>query len=203
MSPQVMNDDKMKDTKEKPLMTWEQVSKHNTQESCYIVIEGFVYDVTKWLDRHPGGSKVLTNMAGVDCTDVFNAYHTHEVRKSLKYYKIGKLDGYTVTPMVKEFRELAETIENSPLMKTRSSFYFKLYAWCAFLLASTITLVLNYKDNFWMGTVLSGVLMAVYFQQIAFIGHDMAHGSVCNDHQNAKYVPSARMTMPIRCACKV
>lgn len=31
-----------------------QVSGHNTAEDCWIVIDNGVYDVTQWLDKHPG-----------------------------------------------------------------------------------------------------------------------------------------------------
>ena len=34
-------------------ITWLEVSKHNTNEDCWIVIENNVYDVTKFLDSHP------------------------------------------------------------------------------------------------------------------------------------------------------
>lgn len=162
----------------KQSFSWEEVAKHNTTESCYIVISGEVYDVTKWLPYHPGGSAVLTNMAGLDSTDAFLAYHTPEVRKRLSSFKIGVLDGYKVSSMLKEYRSLMSEIEASPLMKTDNSFYVKLYIWVISIFCSSVFLILFFRENFWLGTVLSSVLMATYFQQIAFIGHDLAHGSV-------------------------
>ena len=38
-----------------PLYTWKEVNRHNTPESCWIVVKGHVYDVTDYLLRHPGG----------------------------------------------------------------------------------------------------------------------------------------------------
>ena len=32
----------------------QQVSGHDTAEDCWIVIDNGVYDVTQWLDKHPG-----------------------------------------------------------------------------------------------------------------------------------------------------
>lgn len=35
-----------------------------TEESCWLVFEGKVYDVTKYLDDHPGSRKPLLKYAG-------------------------------------------------------------------------------------------------------------------------------------------
>lgn len=46
----------------------EEVAKHNTEESMWIVINNTVYDVTKFAKLHPGGRVVLREVAGTDCT---------------------------------------------------------------------------------------------------------------------------------------
>ena len=47
-----------------------EVQKHNTRESCWVVIDGQVYDATSILDTHPGGTAVLLKNAGKDATFV-------------------------------------------------------------------------------------------------------------------------------------
>lgn len=35
--------------------TWEEIQKHNTSESPWLVVHGKVYDVTEFQKIHPGG----------------------------------------------------------------------------------------------------------------------------------------------------
>jgi cytochrome b involved in lipid metabolism len=37
------------------VFTFEEVAKHNTTEDCWVVIHGRVFDLTKFLQEHPGG----------------------------------------------------------------------------------------------------------------------------------------------------
>jgi cytochrome b involved in lipid metabolism len=55
--------------------TWQEIRRHNTATDCWIVIEGKVYDVSKWLKYHPGGTLPLLYSAGQDCSSVFKAFH--------------------------------------------------------------------------------------------------------------------------------
>ncbi|WAR11831.1 CYB5-like protein [Mya arenaria] len=48
-----------------------EVKEHNDSKSTYLVIYDQVYDVTKFLEEHPGGEEVLLEQAGGDATDAF------------------------------------------------------------------------------------------------------------------------------------
>lgn len=76
-----------------PCYTWEEVAKHNTPDSCWCYIGTKVYDITSWLDRHPGGRQVLLLAAGRDCTDLFISYHpfTEKPAQLLGKYCIGQV----------------------------------------------------------------------------------------------------------------
>ncbi|KAK8541580.1 hypothetical protein V6N13_137815 [Hibiscus sabdariffa] len=47
------------------------VSQHNNAKDCWLVIGGKVYNVTKFLEDHPGGDEVLLSATGKDATDDF------------------------------------------------------------------------------------------------------------------------------------
>ena len=55
-----------------PLVTMEEVSKHNKKEDAWVVIDSCVYDVTKFINYHPGTRAILLEQCGKDGTDAFN-----------------------------------------------------------------------------------------------------------------------------------
>ena len=70
--------------------TVEEVSKHNTKDSCWIVADNNVYDVTKFIGHHPGGKFVILSKAGTDVTQQFE-WHSRRAKELWKKYKIGRL----------------------------------------------------------------------------------------------------------------
>lgn len=71
-----------------------------------------VYDVTKYLDDHPGGAEVMLDVAGQDADEFFEDIgHSNEARKELKKHLIGnfKLDEKALAAM----KEAAERKKNS------------------------------------------------------------------------------------------
>ncbi|KAL2216251.1 acyl-CoA dehydrogenase family protein [Thermoascus aurantiacus ATCC 26904] len=73
-----------------------EVAKHNTPDSLWCIIDHRVYDLTDFVDAHPGGSVVLAQVAGQDATTEFYNLHRQEV---LDRYKdqlcIGVVEGET------------------------------------------------------------------------------------------------------------
>jgi flavocytochrome c len=63
------------DLSQLPLYGMDEVSRHNTREDCWIVINGQVLDVTKFLHDHPGGPLAILRFAGKDASQDFNSIH--------------------------------------------------------------------------------------------------------------------------------
>lgn len=68
-----------------------EVSKHKDKDNgLWLIIEGNVYDVTKFVDEHPGGARVIQRMGGKDATKAFWKYHGESVlAKYGDRFKIG------------------------------------------------------------------------------------------------------------------
>ena len=45
----------------------EEVAEHNTESDCWVIVHGKVYDVTAFLDEHPGGPEYLIDSSGGEC----------------------------------------------------------------------------------------------------------------------------------------
>merc|ERR1712224_598671 len=65
------------------IYTYEEVSKHNSRENNWIIIENMVFDVTKF-NFHPGGQIPLISEAGKDVTELFYSLHRREILAKYK-----------------------------------------------------------------------------------------------------------------------
>ncbi|KAL3232298.1 L-lactate dehydrogenase (cytochrome) [Nakaseomyces bracarensis] len=90
---QISNDVKIDQSK--PKVSPEEVIKHNTPEDCWVVINGYVYDLSSFIALHPGGPEIIKANAGKDVSAVFDPIHAPDAIP--KYIKpeqmIGPLDG--------------------------------------------------------------------------------------------------------------
>eukprot|EP01050_Picozoa_sp_SAG11_P013287 SAG11_NODE_1541_length_4721_cov_6.831458_2_plen_150_part_00 len=59
--------------------TMDEVATHNSEDSCWLVVEERVLDVTPFFARHPGGERALRRYAGTDATSVFTELHTRAI----------------------------------------------------------------------------------------------------------------------------
>jgi succinate dehydrogenase/fumarate reductase flavoprotein subunit len=79
--------------------TLEDVTKHNSEKDCWVVVDGQVLDVTKFLPDHPGGKKAVLIYAGKDATAEFLMMHKLDViPRYAPYTVIGKIKGSNPNP---------------------------------------------------------------------------------------------------------
>ncbi|NWZ28275.1 CYB5B protein, partial [Asarcornis scutulata] len=70
----------------------QEVARRNCSREAWLVIHGRVYDVTRFLEEHPGGEEVLLEQAGKDATESFeDVGHSTDAREMLKQYYIGEV----------------------------------------------------------------------------------------------------------------
>lgn len=77
-----------------PLYTWEEVASHNSRSSIWVSVRENVYDVTEFINTHPGGPNALLLAAGRDITELLVSYHPFSGNKPteiLQSYHIGYL----------------------------------------------------------------------------------------------------------------
>jgi cytochrome b involved in lipid metabolism/uncharacterized membrane protein len=80
-------------------ITVAQVATHNKATDCWTIVKSDVYDLTSYIQQHPGGAGVLTNLCGKDASSAFESQHSTEMApaSALAALKIGKI-GATPTP---------------------------------------------------------------------------------------------------------
>ena len=52
-----------------------EVALHAAADDCWSVVNGNVYDLTQWINEHPGGSGPVESMCGIDASTPFNNQH--------------------------------------------------------------------------------------------------------------------------------
>ncbi|KAF1949020.1 hypothetical protein CC80DRAFT_430120 [Byssothecium circinans] len=70
----------------------EELREHDGKENPWFVVNGEVYDGTKFLEEHPGGAQSIISAAALDSTDEFMAIHSETAKAMMPTYHIGTLD---------------------------------------------------------------------------------------------------------------
>jgi len=75
-------------------LTLETVAQNNSEESCWSVINGSVYDLTEWISQHPGGASRILGLCGTDGTSAFQGQHggSTNPESTLERFLLGGLD---------------------------------------------------------------------------------------------------------------
>jgi len=78
------------------IVTLNQVTQHNTPNDCWLIINNKIYDVTNYINIHPGGPNQIIPYCGKDATVAFDTMggrgsHSPGATSILANYYIGNL----------------------------------------------------------------------------------------------------------------
>ncbi|XP_012887738.1 PREDICTED: cytochrome b5 reductase 4 isoform X3 [Dipodomys ordii] len=131
-------------------VTEEELKKHNKKDDCWICIRGYVYNVSPYMEYHPGGEEELMRAAGADGTDLFDQVHRWVNYESmLKECLVGRM-AVKLTAL-KDYREERRVLNgllpkrpatDAPAMESPSS---PSYDW--FQTDSSVTIVIYTKQK--------------------------------------------------------
>ncbi|KAG8571379.1 hypothetical protein GDO81_011621 [Engystomops pustulosus] len=98
---------------DKKYYTLDEIQKHNHSKSTWIIIHNKVYDVTRFLEEHPGGEEVLREQAGGDATETFEDIgHSTDARNMSKEFIIGELHPDDLSKIQKPTETFITTAES-------------------------------------------------------------------------------------------
>lgn len=104
-------------------LTGQEIAKHNSRASCWVIVHGKAYDVTEFLPEHPGGPKIILKYAGKDATEEYEPIHPPDTLDKFldKSKHLGDVDMKTVEKEEKEYDpdEIArqQRIKNMPILE--------------------------------------------------------------------------------------
>ena len=114
----------------RPAMTlsMQEIAKHNNATSCWLLIDGKVYDVTSYIYQHPGNADTIIPTCGTDATKAYDTKgrtsrpspHSQNAHELLKQFYIGDFGQTSVTtpsattPQTTPTTQTPPTTQNTP-----------------------------------------------------------------------------------------
>ncbi|GMH22444.1 hypothetical protein Nepgr_024287 [Nepenthes gracilis] len=152
----------------------EELKTHKNPGDLWISIQGKVYDVSNWVNEHPGGDIPLLNLAGQDVTDAFIAYHPRSTWHYLeKFFNGYYLEDFEVTEVSKDYRGLVNEFNKMGMFDKKGHGVIVSFICIAIMFAASFFGVL-FSDNQFVHLG-SGMLLGMAWIQSAYLGHDSGH----------------------------
>jgi tetratricopeptide (TPR) repeat protein len=109
-------------------LTLDEVKKHNSADDCWSIIDGNVYDLTNWVESHPGGNERITAICGKDGTSSFLGKHSNSnsAKSQLNRFELGKLvvaaTTATPTPTTQATKQLSAFLSEADALIKQKNF---------------------------------------------------------------------------------
>ncbi|KFZ02049.1 hypothetical protein V501_09681 [Pseudogymnoascus sp. VKM F-4519 (FW-2642)] len=102
--------------------TMAQLQMHTKSDDVWMVLHNKVYDVTKYIEDHPGGAAILVEVAGADATEAFEeAGHSDDARDIMAAYCIGELAEEDHAEEVEFYRPNYEQVSTAPAVDVKKN----------------------------------------------------------------------------------
>lgn len=150
-----------------------------------------VYDVSAFVDAHPGGRVILSH-AGKDATDAFAAFHAPATWGLLKRFAVGDLADADAAPadgtLVADYRALRARLLARGAFRASLPYYaFKLASTAALAATSLAVLAAAASADGAAATAglafASAATMGLFWQQSGWLAHDFCHQQVFADRR--------------------
>ena len=109
-------------------LTLDEVKKRNSADDCWSIIDGNVYDLTNWVESHPGGKERITAICGKDGTSSFLGKHSNSnsAKSQLTRFELGKLaaaaTAATPTPTTQATKQLSAFLSEADALIKQKNF---------------------------------------------------------------------------------
>jgi cytochrome b involved in lipid metabolism len=99
-------------------LTKEIIATHNSAKDCWIIIEGKTYNVTAYLNIHPGGSNNISRYCGTDATDAFltkggRGSHSVYAFKQLELLLLGALNAEVTSDKISQPQRAIQQVQTN------------------------------------------------------------------------------------------
>nr|ABB96724.1 delta-6 fatty acid desaturase [Rhizopus stolonifer]AII32481.1 delta 6 desaturase [synthetic construct] len=153
----------------------------------FIIIDKKVYDVTEFIEDHPGGAQVLLTHVGKDASDVFHAMHPESAYEVLNNYFVGDVQETVVTEksssaqFAVEMRQLRDQLKKEGYFHSSKLFYaYKVLSTLAICIAGLSPLY-AYGRTSTLAVVASAITVGIFWQQCGWLAHDFGHHQCFED----------------------
>lgn len=172
-----------------PQFSWDEIARHTERTDRWIAVNGYVYDVTNWARRHPGGEKIISGYAGQDASEAWYAFHPNKayVSKFMKSIIIGRVreeKDHTFTEekikemaLIEDFHQLRTVAENSGFFRPNPVFYVLHIAHILFLDFLGWWMMKTFGTG-WLSYFIAACFLTTGQIQAGWSQHDYGHLSV-------------------------
>ena len=98
----------------------EEISKHDHAQDCWIVVYGGVYDLTAFVEGHPGGAASILPLCATDASDIFSSIHSPSLLERVGEHLQGHVDVNSTVPPPADNKKTLRLVSQDELQQHTS-----------------------------------------------------------------------------------